>query len=326
MSHRASLEIDAPSQSPGDAEDGAEPEDPFVVVISTEKNKHSHLLRLFFLCKAHRFKIIAAIVVVFSIAFFIPYGLANIPCTDVFPAGYAQPILYPGYVNSSHTYQVVLFGDSMVGYPAEHYALAAKLQGYLPQFNINVTVSGHSGSNIKRLCAAKLEHMLYNATVQGHIDVLLMMWDSDVSDEAWNIKDEDVVYKKQQYIANLTPCIRRILSAKPDTLVALAGPVVYGEGPLFAPLRRYSHVYDYHLYASKYEEFRGINRALCDAANITYIDVRRAFVDLAPRYRLGFRGCFTDNGQHENDRGARIAAREFATALVHDFKKTRLWS
>ena len=266
-----------------------------------------------------------AVAALFVVIFAPIYAVANISCAHILGTDYetAPP---QGTVTTARQYQIVLFGDSMVGHPEKQYRLSAKLKAFLPQFNVNVSVRGFSGSGIAALQASFLERVLANSTEGGHIDALIMLWDSDASDEKWNIPPHERQAKFQRYLRTTNQVLRRIITAKPGIYLAVAGPLMYGEGPLFAPLRRYDHIYDYDLYTRVYEEMGLMNRAMCAGLNITYIDVRSTFLRLTPRRRMGFRGCLTDNGQHENDRGATVVAKEFATALTDNFGRTPLWS
>lgn len=272
-----------------------------------------------------------AFIITFLVCFSIPYGLSNISCANILDSTYTTPFLADTstvLLNSSRQYEIVLFGDSMIGYPDSRYQLSKKIESYLPQFNLNVSARGYSGSGISALHGSWLERVLANTTVRGHIDAMIMLWDSDVSDENWYISREDKLAKQAKYIRLTGIVIRRILTAKPGIFLAIAGPLMYGEGPLFAPLRRYDHIYDYRMYSQMYDEYGAINKALCEGHNITYIDVRSAFLRIQQTtMRQGFRGCLTDNGQHENDRGATVVAREFAAALLSSYqRKAPLWS
>jgi hypothetical protein len=271
---------------------------------------------------------LVAVTILFVVVFAPLYFVANISCAHVLGSDYVVAGPLEGTTNPStaRQYQIVLFGDSMVGHPEKKYRLSAKIKAFLPQFNVNVSVRGFSGSGIAALQASFLERVLANTTEGGHIDALIMLWDSDASDEKWNIPAHERLAKFQRYLRTTDQVLRRILAAKPGVFLAVAGPLMYGEGPLFAPLRRYDHIYDYALYTRVYEEMGLMNRAMCAGMNITYIDVRSTFLRLNPRRRLGFRGCLTDNGQHENDRGATVVAKEFADALAANFGRTPLWS
>ena len=213
--------------------------------------------------------------------------------TCVLNDNYTTPFLLDDshrVINTSRLYEVVLFGDSMIGHPERYSQLSKKLQRFMPQFKLNITSLGYSGSGIEALRYTWLERVLANTTERGHIDAMIMLWDSDVSDENWRISREDILEKKKRYITNTAAVIQRILSTKPGIFLAIAGPLMYGEGPLFAPLRRYDHVYDYRMYSEKYDEFITLNQALCVGFNITYIDVRSTFLSLIPKHRHGFRG------------------------------------
>lgn len=55
---------------------------------------------------------------------------------------------------------------------------------------------------------------------------------------------------------------------------------------------------------------------IAQETNIKYIDLRSVFLSALPVYRLSYTGCLTQDDEHENQNGATIMARHYASAVV----------
>jgi hypothetical protein len=124
--------------------------------------------------------------------------------------------------------------------------------------------------------------------------------------------------------------------------VAVAGPALLGEGPLFPP-RNVGPLY-YWGKQRMLDKYRSLTREVCTASFVPYIDVRQvnvfwlvwllafaplhhfttptcshktqAMEDALPTMSFGYSGCLTVDGEHENARGAAVVAKLFASALL----------
>lgn len=96
--------------------------------------------------------------------------------------------------------------------------------------------------------------------------------------------------------------------------VPSSGPGLLGEGPLFLPPR----------FAGKdamLDLYRTINKRVCEEADITYIDLRKAFQEALPSVWLFSRWYVTSDGEHPNEKGTQIIADAFGGLLSQWLRK-----
>ena len=55
---------------------------------------------------------------------------------------------------------------------------------------------------------------------------------------------------------------------------------------------------------------------IADNHNISYIDIRSAYLDALPLYRMSYKGCLTVDGEHENSNGMAIIAKSIAKVVA----------
>lgn len=106
--------------------------------------------------KVSFYKRIAFIIAVVSISsglvlLGIIYGLAdNKVCREenFLGKGYSNPFFNEEIAKSNKSYNVVLFGDSLINEPFVLNNLAGKMSSFLPQYNLNIANYGVNGDNI----------------------------------------------------------------------------------------------------------------------------------------------------------------------------------
>ena len=142
-------------------------------------------------------------------------------------------------------------------------------------------------------------------------------------------------------MTNLNDTLTTIFVRCSTCFVAVAGPALLGEGPLFPP----RNVGPLHYLGKQrmLDKYRSLAREVCAASFVPYIDVRQvptctvrsccwycssypfhnphvhvhqAMEDALPAMSFGYSGCLTVDGEHENARGAAVVAKHFATALL----------
>jgi hypothetical protein len=146
--------------------------------------------------------------------------------------------------------------------------------------------------------------------VSAPTDGIIILWDSAVSA---NVKTpENAAYHRSVYILDVTALVKDIQKNKSAIHIALAGPILIGEGPL-------SLSQTAPLYGSKTDmlnEYVVINRQIAIRLNVSYIDLRGEFLSSLPNYRLANEGCLTIDGEHENENRMEIIAKSIARLLV----------
>ena len=78
------------------------------------------------------------------------------------------------------------------------------------------------------------------------------------------------------FVTNLNATLTTIFVRCPTCFVAVAGPALLGEGPLFPP-RNVGPLY-YWGKQRMLDKYRSLTRELCAASFVPYIDVRQVYV------------------------------------------------
>ena len=128
------------------------------------------------------------------------------------------------------TFRVLLLGDSNWGKPVVFYDLMGKIHGYLPQYRMNISVSGNAGVKMENL-----RQYLPGILAWARPDMTLLYVSSDVS----NVVEElmtplQKLRVRRRYQENLLNVTRGILRYR--SKLAIVGPGILGE-QIFKPLR-----------------------------------------------------------------------------------------
>jgi lysophospholipase L1-like esterase len=212
---------------------------------------------------------------------------------------------------SDKTFRVLLFGDSLINHPYTYYNMADKMKFFMADYKVDFIEAGVGGDTIARM-KDRLDATLNSATTAGPLDAVVMLWDSDVSDVSWfNRPQIDVDAVQSQYIQDVTYVVSTIQQRFPGIFIALGGPMVMGEGPLFSDLYNV-WLGEYFAKYKMYDSYREINKEICNMLNIPYIDLRKKMQETVPPGRGGFSGCLTEDGEHENELGTMVVANSIA--------------
>jgi lysophospholipase L1-like esterase len=226
--------------------------------------------------------------------------------TCILASSYSKPVSLQAV---DRTFNLALLGDSLVtGNHRQKFGIfpviASKISAFVPNFKLNIMNYGHGGDGIMAI-HGRLKYVLSAPT-----DGIIIMWDSDVSSN--DETPENAAYYRSVYILEVTALVQDIQKNNSAIRIALAGPILIGEGSL--SLSRTAP-----LYGSKTDmlnEYVVINRQIAIRLNVSYIDLRGAFLSALPNYRLSNEGCLTIDGEHENENGMAIIAKSIARLLV----------
>lgn len=62
-------------------------------------------------------------------------------------------------------------------------------------------------------------------------------------------------------------------------------------------------------------DYRDINKKIAAEYNISYLDIRKNYLEFIPSYRFFYKYCLTVDGEHENENGLGIIAKNIANIL-----------
>jgi len=190
--------------------------------------------------------------------------------------------------SEKRSFRIVLFGDSLINVPCRDYQLVDKLRALLPtQYKYDISWSANSGECVASF-RGRLHALFGDGDEANRPDMVLMHWDSDVSDineDAMNA--QQVAETRALYERNLDFVVENLKSNV--SFFALGGPGLLGEGPLFQPKR-------YDGKAKMLEVYKQINERICQQHQVVYIDFRTAFQQALPWYYVLNRGYVTTDG------------------------------
>jgi len=209
---------------------------------------------------------------------------------------------YNSTIKSVH--RIILFGDSLIGRPTRRYNLDTNILNRIriryPHLSFELQATGIDGNRI-----LSLRRRMCQDVINKRPEAVIMYWDSDVSDPSIDyIASQDGI---DRYTKNLIDVIKALKSSSVKYL-AIAGPNLLGELPEGENARdKYLNLY------------RQINQLIAEQYNITYIDIRQAFLqaDIDEEWNQ-YSGYLTQDGEHPSATGSKIEEDLF-------YKQLQLW-
>jgi len=201
--------------------------------------------------------------------------------------------------------RIVFVGDSLVSRSDQDHGLLALVREALrrshPAVALDLVDAGANGN-----CIADIRARLSSDVLALRPAAVVLYWDSDAAD----VEDADASAERSRslraaYERNLSGVLLALRESTSHVLVS--GPTLLGERP--HGRNRKDAVLD---------AYSAINRRLCRAHRVTWINTRRAaFAWLADHPTDGEpdSGRLTEDGEHLNRAGTELVARELAAAI-----------
>jgi lysophospholipase L1-like esterase len=200
--------------------------------------------------------------------------------------------------------RIVFVGDSLVHRAQVQHAFLTRvrqrLERSMPGRTFDVVDAGVNGNRI-----ADIRDRLQSDVLDRHPSAVVLYWDSDVSDvDEAAMSAAEVQATRAAYTRALDEVLGRLASSQAHVIVS--GPTLLGERP--------------HGRNPKDEQadaYRRINRRAAVRFGATYVNTRRTFQEGRPPAvdPTVDRGFLTEDGEHLNERGARVAADMFVRSL-----------
>jgi hypothetical protein len=96
---------------------------------------------------------------------------ASSQCVNHLGINYEYPLKYdPSFVSEkklNQTYNIVLFGDSLINFPFQYYELSEKISAYLPDFSVEIQNYGIDSNRIGDM-RRRVDNMLAETTYVLH--------------------------------------------------------------------------------------------------------------------------------------------------------------
>jgi hypothetical protein len=217
----------------------------------------------------------------------------------------SSALIYPSNGNGGKPIRLMLVGDQLISWPIEQYKLEDLVKAMLPGMPLEVSTHAHEGQ--------QMSDIRYDIDVWLGLDrpdAVIAFVDSDITDI--DITDSyydewEAQWRYEMYEDDLHKVLGR--AALNSKHLALAGPGVIGDGPLFLPThlfgkQRIGEIYKKanEKYTSKYE-------------NTEYIDLEKKMRAAVPWWYPLSWGFVTVDGERVNRRGAYIEAEIIAMKL-----------
>jgi lysophospholipase L1-like esterase len=200
--------------------------------------------------------------------------------------------------------RIVFVGDSLVHRSAsDHGLLDAVRDGLAARFpgnSLEVVDAGNNGDRI-----ADILQRLDEDVLVLNPDAVVLYWDSDVSDVDESVMTPGEIREvRAAYERDVRTVLQRLVASGAHVIVS--GPTLIGER------RHPGNDKDRQL-----DHYRDLNRRLAANEGVQYVDTRHAFQAARP---VGApagtdRGLLTEDGEHLNAAGAKLAGGLFIGAL-----------
>jgi hypothetical protein len=225
------------------------------------------------------------------------------PAGTIFAASQAA-----GFGTAENPITVTLIGDSMIGKAWQFRNLNGKLLERLAKhtdLHIRFINHGQNGATISNIGARIVSNV-----VTDQSSIVIINWDSDATDsDTIDMTTAQYDQFKVQYVKTLDWALANVTALPQVKFVAIAGPSLYGEGPVFKP-SRFTPDKDKVL-----SQFRQLNIEAAQRFRLPYIDMRSALQSVSVSWWGLYRLWCTQDGEHYSELGASIEADNFVQFL-----------
>lgn len=212
--------------------------------------------------------------------------------------------------NGKPAYQVLLTGDSLNLRPWQYHNLGGRMQDHLPTIALffkQESLASYTLANLNDKIRKQIKSQPDFAFICGDTDV------SSSGNDEWKMKSEKVQLNHKYYQNNMTTMIHQLRQGV--TFFAFSGPFLLGEHkvrPVFYDIT------SQRIFNNKHQQLRNyveMNRKVCEAEGVKYINMHKIFSHQLPRIWPFASWYVTADGEHPNQYGTSLMAREYALAI-----------
>ena len=205
---------------------------------------------------------------------------------------------------------VSLAGDSMMYNAFVDRDLNGKLQQRLSKktdLKFKFCNHGHGGATIYRI-----SQVIIPDIIADNASIVILNWDSDATDShTYDMTPAEYAAFKESYILELDYVMGNVTSLPQVKFFAIAGPSIFGEGPLLAPRIITPDK------VTVIAELREINIEMAQKHKVPYIDMNHALHSVSVSWWGLYKMWCTVDGEHYGELGASIEADNFVRFLTY---------
>jgi hypothetical protein len=201
--------------------------------------------------------------------------------------------------DGSDIHHIALLGDSLISIPDTNYGILNNLQNRMSNrypaftFDIKFVFFGR---------IADLKNIMCEDAVINQAESIILYWDTDV-----RTKETSAIAQYAQDLAEVMSTIKKAVNH-----VAFAGPGLIGEAPI-----------GYNKFDECADTYRKINRKISSIFDVSYIDIRKAFIQADRRkgWKKSFGYLTEADGHHPSYVGTQIEEDLFYDQLEQWYSK-----
>jgi len=205
---------------------------------------------------------------------------------------------------------VNMSGDSMIYNTCVNNNLIGKLTERLAKhtdLKFKFTNHGKGGQVI-----AKIGEVIVPDIIADNASIVILMWDSDATDShTFQMTQAEYEAFVNDYTITLKQVMTNVLALPQVKFFAIAGPSIFGEGPLFRP-SIITPDKDNVL-----KQLRQINVDIAEEFQVPYIDMNHALHSVAWTGWGPYKAWSTVDGEHYAELGASVEADNFVRFLTY---------
>eukprot|EP01040_Poterioochromonas_malhamensis_P011056 gene11056-12051_t len=223
-------------------------------------------------------------------------------------------LIYDGHhhktFNGKPAYQVLLTGDSLNLRPWQYHNLGGRIQDHLPTIALFFKQESLASYTMADLNA------MVRKQIKSQPDFTFVCGDTDVSssgNDEWKMTPDQVEQVHAYYKANMTQLINQLRQT--GSFVAFSGPFLLGEHkvePVFYDITS-QQIFNHK--QKQLGEYVVMNAEVCTTTGVKYINLHKLFSHQLPRIWPFASWYVTADGEHPNQYGTILMAREYALAI-----------
>jgi len=223
-------------------------------------------------------------------------------------------LIYDGHhrktFNGKPAYQVLLTGDSLNLRPWQYHNLGGRIQDHLPTIALffkQESLASYTMAKVNKVIAKQISSQPDFAFICGDTDV------STSRNEEWEMTPDEFEISHIYYEGNMTEIIDKLRVNV--SFFAFSGPFFMGEHKVEPVFYQLTSQTIFNHKEEQLMDYVEMNEEVCAAEGVKYINLHKLFSHQLPRIWPFASWYVTADGEHPNQYGTILMAREYALAI-----------